>query len=109
MAFLTGSINLVNAGTGLIVILLAQDLGARPVDIGLIFSIGGIGGILGSLVGGRVQKRFTFGQAIIALMCASFYLNAVSLVEPDIRRAEMIQSIAASYYGRATSTLQTLI
>ena len=68
MAFLTGSINLVNAGTGLIVILLAQDLGARPVDIGLIFSIGGIGGILGSLVGGRVQKRFSFGEAIIALM-----------------------------------------
>ena len=48
-------------------------------------------------------------EAIIALMCASFYLNAVALAEPDVRRAEMIQSIAASYYGRATSTLQTLI
>ena len=68
MAFLTGSINLVNAGTTLIVILLAQDLGARPVDIGLIFSIGGIGGILGSLLGARVQKRYSFGQAIITLI-----------------------------------------
>jgi predicted MFS family arabinose efflux permease len=68
MAFLTGSINLANAGTGLIIIVLAQEMGARPVDIGLIFSIGGIGGVLGSLVGGQVQKRFSFGQVIVCLM-----------------------------------------
>ena len=68
MAFLTGGINLVNAGTGLIVIVLAQELGARPVDIGLIFSIGGIGGVVGSLVGGQVQKRFSFGRVIVCLV-----------------------------------------
>jgi predicted MFS family arabinose efflux permease len=83
MAFLTGSINLVNAGTGLIVIILAQDLGARPVDIGLIFSIGGIGGIIGSLVGGRVQKRFTFGQAIIALMWIESLLFPLYAIVPQ--------------------------
>src|SRR5260221_5404131 len=65
MAFLTGSINFVNAATGLIIIVLAQELGARPVDIGLIFSIGGIGGVLGSLIGGQVQKRFSFSQVIV--------------------------------------------
>ena len=65
MAFLTGSINFVNAATGLIIIVLAQELGARPVDIGLIFSIGGIGGVLGSLIGGQVQKRFPFRQVIV--------------------------------------------
>jgi len=68
MAFLTGNINFVNAATGLIVIVLAQQLGARPVDIGLIFSIGGIGGVLGSLIGGQVQKRFSFGQVIVCVM-----------------------------------------
>lgn len=73
MAFLTGNINLVNAGTGLIVIVLAQQMGARPVEIGLVFSIGGVGGMLGALVGGQVQKRFSFGQAIIVLM----WLNAL--------------------------------
>jgi len=73
MAFLTGNINLVNAGTGLIVIVLAQQMGARPVEIGLIFSLGGVGGMLGALVGGQVQKRFSFGQAIIVLM----WLNAL--------------------------------
>ena len=65
MAFLTGSLNLVNAGTMLILIVLAKQLGASEIEIGLIFSIGGIGGIVGSLIGGQIQKRFSFGQVIV--------------------------------------------
>jgi predicted MFS family arabinose efflux permease len=68
MAFLTGSLNLVNAATPLIVIVLAKQLGASNIEIGLIFSIGGIGGVVGSLIGGQVQKRFSFGQAIVFLI-----------------------------------------
>ena len=30
--------------------------------------MGGLGGIVGSLVGGQIQKRFTFGQVIIAVI-----------------------------------------
>jgi predicted MFS family arabinose efflux permease len=82
MAFLTGGINLVNAGTGLIIIVLAQELGARPVDIGLIFSIGGIGGVLGSLVGGQVQKRFSFGQVIVCLMWVDVVLFPLFALAP---------------------------
>ena len=44
-------------------------------------------------------------EALIALMCASFYLNGVSLSDPDVRRSEMLQSLAASYLGRAQATL----
>jgi predicted MFS family arabinose efflux permease len=68
MAFLTGGLNLVNAAVPLIVIVLAKEMGARDVEIGLIFSIGGIGGIIGSLIGGQIQKRFSFGQVIIAVI-----------------------------------------
>jgi predicted MFS family arabinose efflux permease len=68
MAFVTGSLNLVNAGTMLILIVLAKEMGASEIDIGLIFSIGGAGGILGSLIGGQVQKRFSFGQVIISVL-----------------------------------------
>jgi len=68
MAFLTGGLNLVNAAVPLIVIVLAKQMGASDVEIGLIFSIGGIGGIVGSLVGGQIQKRFSFGQVIIAVI-----------------------------------------
>ena len=68
MAFLTGGLNLVNAGTMLIVIVLAKELGAGEIDIGLIFSIAGVGGIVGSLIGGQLQRRFSFGQVIICLL-----------------------------------------
>ena len=70
MAFLTGGLNLVNAGTGLILIVLAQQLGASAFEIGLMFSIGGIGGIVGSLIGGQIQKRFSFGRVIIFVIWA---------------------------------------
>ena len=68
MAFLTGGINLVNAAMPLLIIVLAKELGAGDAQIGIIFSIAGVGAIVGSLVGGRIQRRFTFGQVIVATM-----------------------------------------
>ncbi|MGE5094570.1 MAG: MFS transporter [Betaproteobacteria bacterium] len=66
MAFLTGMLNLVNAAMPLLMIVLAKRLGAADAQIGLIFSLAGIGGIAGSLLGGQIQRRFTFGQVIVA-------------------------------------------
>lgn len=68
MAFLTGGLNLVNAATPLLMIVLAKELGAGDAEIGIIFSIAGVGAVLGSLAGGRIQRRFTFGQVIVAAM-----------------------------------------
>lgn len=82
MAFLTGGLNLVNAAVPLIVIVLAKEMGARDVDIGLIFSIGGIGGIVGSLIGGQIQKRFAFGQVIIAVIWLAAVLFPLYAVVP---------------------------
>ena len=82
MAFLTGGMNLVGAATPLIVIVLAKELGASDIDIGVIFSIGGIGGIVGSLIGGQIQKRFTFGQVIIAVSWALALLFPLYLLVP---------------------------
>ena len=42
----------------LLVIVLAKELGAGDAQIGIIFSIAGAGAILGSVVGGRIQRRF---------------------------------------------------
>lgn len=67
MAFLTGGYNMVNAATQLIIIVVAKSMGAQDAQIGLIFSIAGIGGILGSLIGGQIQRRFSFGQVIITV------------------------------------------
>jgi predicted MFS family arabinose efflux permease len=83
MAFLTGGFNLVNAATGLLLIVLAKELGASDLDIGLMFSIGGLGGIVGSLVGGQMQKRFTFGQVIIGCMWAAALLFPLYAAAPS--------------------------
>ncbi len=67
IAALTGGYNFVFAAFPLMIIVLAKRLGAQDAQIGLIFSIGGVGGILGSLLGGQIQRRFSFGQVIISV------------------------------------------
>ena len=64
MAFLTGGLNF-TSGLTLIIIVIAQRQGASAPAIGLIFTIGSIGGIVGSLIGPSIQKRFRFGAVII--------------------------------------------
>jgi predicted MFS family arabinose efflux permease len=65
MAILTGGYNLLFAGFNLIIIVLAQQQHASSFTIGLIFAIGGIGGVIGSIAATSIQKRFSFGQVII--------------------------------------------
>jgi len=95
MAFLTGGMNLVGAATPLIVIVLAKDQGASDVDIGLVFSIGGIGGIVGSLLGGQIQKRFAFGHVIVGVSWALALLFPLYLVVP---RFALLGVVAALIY-----------
>ena len=81
MALLTGGMNFVEASVPLLLIVMAQQMGASAAQIGLIFSAGGVGGVLGALVGGRIQRHFSFGQVIIGttlLQAALFPLYAVS-------------------------------
>jgi len=65
MAILTGGNNLLGAGSILVIIVLAQHMHASPFTIGLIFAIAGIGAILGAIIAPPLQKRLSFGQAII--------------------------------------------
>lgn len=67
LAFLAGGLNFVWSSVPLIAIVIAKRLGAADAQIGLIFSIAGIGGIIGSVIGGQVQKRFTFGQVVTTI------------------------------------------
>lgn len=65
MAVLTGGINFVTSGAILIIVILAAQLGASPTLTGAIFAAAGGGAILGSAVAPLVQRRLSFGQAII--------------------------------------------
>jgi predicted MFS family arabinose efflux permease len=92
IAFTTGMLNFIGAGSTLILILLAKSLGAADAQIGLIFSLASIGGVIGSVIGGFIQKRFTFGQVIIttvAIQAVVFPLFAV------VRNFWLIPIIAA--------------
>ncbi len=68
MALLTGGLNFVDAAAPLMLIVIAKNAGASDVDVGLIFSLGAVGGIVGALAGGFVQRSFTFPQVIIGTM-----------------------------------------
>jgi predicted MFS family arabinose efflux permease len=84
MAFLTGGLNLVSSASFLTLILLAKRLGADEPSIGVIFSIGAVGGIIGSIIGGFIQKRFSFGQVIIAAVWVDVLMFPLYLVAPNI-------------------------
>jgi MFS family permease len=83
MAFLTGGNNFVYSGSGLVLIVLAKELGASETEIGWMFSLGALGGIVGSVLGGQIQKRFTFGQVIIAVGWANIVIFPLFLISPN--------------------------
>jgi predicted MFS family arabinose efflux permease len=95
MAFLTGGSNFGGAASILILIVLAKKLGASDFQIGVVFSVGGLGGILGSLIGGRIQKRFAFGQVIIAATWSSAMLFPLYAIAPNVFSLGAIAALLA--------------
>lgn len=93
MAFLSGGFNFVFSGSGLIIIVLAQGKGADAGTIGLIFSIGAIGGILGAIVAGPIAKRLTFAQAIIGTAWVDMLLFPLILVVPNVLLIGVVNAI----------------
>ncbi len=74
MAVLTGGINLVNAASTLLVIIIARDHHVPDALIGVIISIGSLGGIVGALLAPRIQRRFGFGAVITTTVWLSALL-----------------------------------
>jgi MFS family permease len=95
MAFLTGSINFGMAGIVLILIILAQRLHTSTTFIGLVITIGGVGGILGSLLGAPIQRRFSFGKVIIGVIWVQALLSPLFVVAPN---AILLGIIAAAFF-----------
>ena len=75
MALINGLFNFTTAGFALITIVTARAQHADETAIGAIFSIGAVGGLLGSLLASRLQRRLSFGQVIIG----SLWVTALSI------------------------------
>lgn len=66
LAFLTAAVNFLQSPITLAVILLARGpLHADVRTLGLIFSAGGVGGVLGALVAPKVKERMRFGLLVV--------------------------------------------
>lgn len=82
MALITCVLNFVQAATPLLLIVLAKQMHASEAQIGVMFSLGGVGAILGALVGGLVHRRFSFGQVIIGTIALQALLFPVYAASP---------------------------
>ncbi len=94
MAILTGGGNLFSAGLTLIIIVLAQHMHASSFTIGLIFTIGGIGAIAGSMIGPAIQKRFSFGQVIVTTVWIFALTTLLYTIAPDVIIIGVITAVA---------------
>ena len=98
MAILTGGLNLIGSASTLIIIVLAKKLGAPDVAVGVIFSIGGIGGIAGSFVGGQTQKRFSFGRVITTVIWIEAILFPLYIVAPQFLYLGVISALIYFFF-----------
>jgi predicted MFS family arabinose efflux permease len=60
-----GAVNFVYGGYPLLIIALAQRLGAGASAIGLIFTLGGIGTLIGAALAPVILRRFTVGWVVV--------------------------------------------
>ncbi len=84
MAFAAGGMNFAFAASTLIIIVIAKNMGGDSTSIGTIFSLAALGGLFGSLIGGRIQNRFRFGQVIVATVWVEALLFPLYAVAPHI-------------------------
>lgn len=84
MALVTSGTVFFGAGQTLVVIVIAQSHHASSEIIGIILSIGGIGGIIGSMIAVKVQQHFRFAHVIwgIVWLFALLWIPLIALPSP---------------------------
>jgi predicted MFS family arabinose efflux permease len=94
LAFLTGGLNFLDAAVPLILIVSAKQLGATDVQVGMIFSVGGVGAIVGSIVGGSVQRYASFRVVIVGAVWFQFFLFPLYATAPSSAALAIIYGLA---------------
>jgi predicted MFS family arabinose efflux permease len=97
MALITGGVNFVAAALPLLLIVRAKELGASEAQIGLVFSMGGVGAIAGAALGGWVASRLSFGQAIIGSIGVQAALYPLYLLCPSALWLGVVYGLSALF------------
>lgn len=95
IAVITSLSNFVMAAAPLLVIVLAKDFGASEAQIGLVFSAGGLGGLLGALAGGWFARRFSFGQVIAGVLAVQALMLPLMVVAPGAWTLGVVYAVLA--------------
>jgi MFS family permease len=116
IAACTSTSNLVgNFANAILIVYLVRQLGLAPEQIGVVFSVGAIGFLLGALIGSRISTRFGVGRTIIGsavifapgnLMIA---LAPASIAAPVVVAATFIGGFAGVVYNITQVSLRQAI
>src|SRR6202011_1327863 len=68
LALLICGLNLMTGGITLIIIVLGQHVHASTVDLGVLFSVAGVAGVLGSLAAPLLHRRLSFFVIAISVL-----------------------------------------
>lgn len=91
----------------LLIILLAQRVGASPLEIGLIFSGAAVGALLGALVSGRVTRRYRLGSIAVVMLWVEALVFPLYAVAPNpslLAAVALAESVIAPVYVVAMTT-----
>ena len=108
-SFMTGCGAIAGIASNLVVILLAKHLGASVAEIGIIFSLGSVGGILGAVVAAKMQKLFSLrfiilsGRWIFALCFVAFFFASHFWI---LGLINFVYAFYSSPFGNALATYQ---
>lgn len=126
MAVLTGMLNFSGQGVTLIAIVLARGQGASPAAVGAIFAAGGAAGVLGAIAAPLVQRRLSFGRAIVGqiwcsaaailllsvattpllVLSALALLNLVGPLYDTVQQSYRMALVPERLHGRVTSVFR---
>jgi MFS family permease len=95
----------------LVLLYFTRELGLDPTTIGLLFAVGAVGALLGSLVAGKLAARFGLGRTIAGSMvlgCAAPLLLPLASGPPLVSGALIAASFFVGGFGVAISNVHVV-
>ncbi|MGI8553664.1 MAG: MFS transporter [Dehalococcoidia bacterium] len=90
-----------------LILYVTRELGMSPALIGIIFGVGSVGALLGSLLAGHVARRFGLGRAIIGGIALALFANLLiplaakplNFAVPLLIAVELVGGIGSAVYN----------